>query len=307
MVNFGVIGDDARTGALIEALVGSGSGEIIAAGTRPNPQISKMATWNLINGNEDLLAELLKSRGAEIALIGPEKFLSLVDGLNARGFKVAAPSSLTSWLELDKARLIRFMTEIGMAEFIPESRIFSGPKGKASAFRVIEQWKEAVIKPAGLTGGKGVKIVPDQLADVKEAKKYAGSLLESGETIVVQKKVQGIEFAQQAFVDKYGCIIFAPVVQDYKQLLIGDKGPNTGSMGSINNSSESLPFISESAVKQSRKILGAIIAAVEGKTGEPYIGPIYGQFMVGAGRQDFPDRNKRAIRRSRGNKYLAPA
>ena len=89
-----------------------------------------------------------------------------------------------------------------------------------------------VIKPDGLTAGKGVTIC-DTLTQAKEAvkeimveKKYGSS----GENIVIEEKLEGKEVSILAFADGNIMVPMLPS-QDHKKLLDGDLGPNTGGIG----------------------------------------------------------------------------
>ena len=88
------------------------------------------------------------------------------------------------------------------------------------------------VKPAGLTGGKGVKVMGPHLADHRAAAEYAGSLLSRGEAVLVEEKVTGAEFTIQAISDGR-TVVFPPSTYDYPYRFDGDEGPGTGGMGSL--------------------------------------------------------------------------
>jgi phosphoribosylaminoimidazole synthetase len=86
-----------------------------------------------------------------------------------------------------------------------------------------------VIKPDGLTGGKGVKLYPDHFNELSDIIQY---IKEIDCDYIVEQKLEGREFSYMAFCDGES-LSFMPPVQDYKRAYAGDIGPNTGSMGSI--------------------------------------------------------------------------
>ena len=86
-----------------------------------------------------------------------------------------------------------------------------------------------VIKPFGLTGGRGVVIVSSYSEGRDYLKKLNGA-------VVIEECLSGEEFTVQAFVDG-NVVAPAPAVQDHKRAFEGDLGPNTGDMGSYTDKS----------------------------------------------------------------------
>lgn len=89
-----------------------------------------------------------------------------------------------------------------------------------------------VVKPAGLAGGKGVKVFGDHLHSVEEGLNYAMELLRSGGSIVIEEKLVGQEFSLMSLTDGSWTRDFPPV-RDFKRAYDGDEGPNTGGMGCV--------------------------------------------------------------------------
>jgi len=69
-----------------------------------------------------------------------------------------------------------------------------------------------------------------------------------------------------------------PLVQDHKRAFEGDAGPNTGGMGSYSMPDHMLPFVNASDYTNSLGIMKSVVAVMK-KTGQPYKGILYGQFM----------------------------
>ena len=91
------------------------------------------------------------------------------------------------------------------------------------------------VKPSGLTGGKGVKVMGPHLASHAEARDYALSLLarrKRGESVLIEEKIVGAEFTIQAISDGR-TVLFPPATYDYPFRFDGDEGPGTGGMGSL--------------------------------------------------------------------------
>jgi phosphoribosylamine--glycine ligase len=95
--------------------------------------------------------------------------------------------------------------------------------------------------------------------------------------VVLEERLIGEEFTLQAFVDGTH-LIPMPLVQDHKRAFDGDLGPNTGGMGSYSMPDHRLPFVSETDYNKALAIMESTVAAME-RTGHPYKGILYGQFM----------------------------
>jgi phosphoribosylamine--glycine ligase len=149
------------------------------------------------------------------------------------------------------------------------------------AHQYIDELGDVAVKPAGLTGGKGVKVMGDQLPDKDAAKAYASELLKS-DVIVIEENLKGEEVTIQAFVDGKH-LAFAPSVQDHKRAYEGDLGPNTGGMGSYNDAGYLLPFMIESDYTQAKEIMEQVVRKIKEETNEEYRGILYGQFILTTG------------------------
>jgi phosphoribosylamine--glycine ligase len=139
------------------------------------------------------------------------------------------------------------------------------------------------VKPVGLTGGKGVKVVGEQLKDADAAKKYVKEVIEGGiggGRVVLEEKAEGEEFTLQAFVDGEN-VSLMPSVQDHKRAFEGDIGHNTGGMGSYSDSNHLLPFVPKSMYDKAGSVIKKTVRALKKETGEEYKGILYGQFMLG--------------------------
>ena len=134
-------------------------------------------------------------------------------------------------------------------------------------FRFIKEYEgDLAIKPIGLTGGKGVRIMGEQV-DRAGAIAYVRSL--KGD-VVLEERLMGEEFTLQAFVDG-NHLVPMPLVQDHKRAFEGDNGPNTGGMGSYSMPDHMLPFVSEKDYRRALAIMQSVVAAME-RTGTPYKG-----------------------------------
>lgn len=91
-----------------------------------------------------------------------------------------------------------------------------------------------VLKADGLAAGKGVLIL-DSLDEAKKelAEMLSGMFGASSATVVIEEFLSGIECSVFVLTDGNGGYRMLPVAKDYKRILEGDKGPNTGGMGAV--------------------------------------------------------------------------
>lgn len=91
-----------------------------------------------------------------------------------------------------------------------------------------------VLKADGLAAGKGVLIL-DSLDEAKKelAEMLSGMFGASSATVVIEEFLSGIECSVFVLTDGNGGYRVLPVAKDYKRILEGDKGPNTGGMGAV--------------------------------------------------------------------------
>ncbi len=278
-MNILIVGGGGREHAIADAVGRSRKDpSIYAVMSKKNPGIAELCEDFLLEKetNVEAVVEYAVSNNIEIAVMGPEAPLAagLVDSLEAAGIAVVGPRRVVAQIEFDKAWARNFMRASNIGG-CPKFEVFT-ERAPMDAF--IEELGNVAIKPAGLTGGKGVKVMGDQLKDVDAAKEYAASLLE-GDSVVVEENLIGEEFTLQAFVDGTN-LAYMPTVQDHKRAFESDLGPNTGGMGSYNEAGGVLPFLVEDDVEQARLIMKHTVAALYEVTGVGYKGIFYGQFMI---------------------------
>jgi len=117
------------------------------------------------------------------------------------------------------------------------------------------------VKPSGLTGGKGVKVMGPHLANHAAAGEYASELLargRPGESVLIEEKILGAEFTIQAISDGR-TVIFPPSTYDYPFRFDGDEGPGTGGMGSLSTAGSTLPFMVSGHYTQACSIIERVI------------------------------------------------
>jgi phosphoribosylamine--glycine ligase len=269
-----VVGGGGREHAIAAALGRNATTEIYSVMAKKNPGIAALAKKVHLCRETDVktVVGFAKEAGAEYAFIGPEAPLEagIVDALGSAGIPCIGPTKSAARLETDKA-FCRQMMDMNHLDGCPMYRVFHSAD---DAVRFIEGYDgDLVVKPIGLTGGKGVRIMGEQV-DRAGAIAYARSL--SGD-VVLEERLLGEEFTLQAFVDG-NHLVPMPLVQDHKRAFEGDTGPNTGGMGSYSMPDHKLPFVSKKDYMRALAIMQSVVAVME-RTGSPYKGILYGQFM----------------------------
>ena len=237
-----------------------------------NPGIRRLADGfeSIDETDAEAVAEYATAVDADLAVIGPESALEagVADALDDAGVYAFGPRAAAARLETDKAYQREFM-ERNAIPGCPDYAVFDDMD---AACEHIEGYDgDLAVKPAGLTGGKGVKVIGDQVT-AEEAKTY---LRDSGyDRVVLEERLVGEEFTVQAFVAN-GDVRTTPAVQDHKRAYEGDEGPNTGGMGSYSDTGLSLPFMAEGDYEAAVDVLDAVVEALP-----DYKGVLYGQFML---------------------------
>ncbi len=278
-----VIGYDGRTSAIIDSLQRSkrivGNVERLSRG-----KISE----NPAAGEDEVRCSIRRldklGRRPDFVVNGPEETLALGRGIvdlltHEFGIPCIGPTKRLAQIEASKAFTRRLLANHGIPGN-PEFRIFSSEdSGQIESY--IRQLGGFVVKPDGLTGGKGVKVSGEHLNSVLDAVLYCRELFNLGHPcVLVEEKLDGEEFSLQSFCDGIN-VKDMPVVQDHKRAHAGDKGPNTGGMGSYSCENHSLPFLTRHDLEEASNINQRVVEALrEELPTEPYKGVLYGGFMA---------------------------
>ena len=198
----------------------------------------------------------------------------MVDALEEKGFRAFGPRANAAQIEASKVFSKNLMKKYG----IPTAgyEVFSDPAAALSYIREQNRFP-AVIKADGLALGKGVIIAEDLGAaeegvrTIMEDKVFG----ESGSRVVVEEFITGPEVSVLAFTDgKTVCPMVSSM--DHKRALDGDRGLNTGGMGTISPN----PYYTEEMAERCRKeIFEPTIAAMRAE-GRPFKGCLYFGLML---------------------------
>jgi len=273
-----VVGGGAREHAIALALARAPA-EIVVASSNANPGLDRLARSSARLRPEDVekVVEFAAREHVDAAVVGPEAPLAagLGDALRARGFPTVGPDRAAARLESSKG----FCRDLLSRRGIGAQPRFAAVRSAADVDREVASFPGPfVVKPDGLTAGKGVWVQGADFARPEDGAAYAKTLLAQGGGVVLEEKLDGEEFSLMAFVTDDG-LRPMPVVQDFKRALEGDGGPNTGGMGSYSQRDQLLPFLTAADRDRALGVLEATVSALRAE-GLAYRGILYGGFML---------------------------
>ena len=273
-MNILVIGSGGREHALYWKLSESPQTEQIYA-IPGNPGMGASAAIAL----DDHAAILRFAKEHEIGLVvvGPEVPLmnGLVDELEAAGIRAFGPRANAAEIEGSKSFAKGLMKKYG----IPTARYEVFTAAEPARAYIRQEGAPIVVKADGLAAGKGVIVAmtEQEALDAVDAIMEDHSFGDAGARVVIEEFMEGEEASLLAFTD--GTTI-RPMIsaQDHKRAYDGDRGPNTGGMGTYAPAPVMTPEMTERAVEE---ILKPTIAAMA-KEGRVYRGCLYLGLMVTA-------------------------
>ncbi|MFW9820194.1 MAG: phosphoribosylamine--glycine ligase [Candidatus Thorarchaeota archaeon] len=279
MVNVLIIGHGAREHVIGETLV-KGGATLFAFMSFKNAGLEDLSKRIEIHSETDFkeIINFAQDKKIDFAVIGPEAPLvvGIVDALEKGGIPCVGPKIEAAQLEGSKV-FARTLLEKYKIKSNVKSKVFDSMDGVESYIKDVGEQK-IVIKPEGLTGGKGVKVYGDHLFSKSDILNYCQELIKNKSRFLVEEKCVGEEFTLQTFVDGK-VVLGSPLVQDHKRAYEDDKGPNTGGMGSYSMEDHLMPFITQADVDNALEDMNKTVAAVKAETGVEYKGFLYGQFM----------------------------
>ena len=220
------------------------------------------------------LTTMAKELGADLTVVGGEEPLAhgIVNAFETQGLRIFGPTREAARLESSKAFAKRLMTEVG----IPTApyRIFDDYRAACNYLYFFQGGTPVVIKASGLAQGKGVRVcrsykeAVQELAVLMEERIYGAA----GDEVVIEDYVPGREVSLQVLVDGEHYVVLKPV-EDYKQLLAGDRGPMTGGVGAITP----VPWVTPSLM---RKIEKGVLQPLLRKLNGAFKGVLYLGLMV---------------------------
>ena len=271
-----VVGSGGREHALIKKIKESSKVDYIAC-CPGNGGISYDAEcFNVGATDIDGVVALAKQISADLVVVAPDDplVMGMVDALNNAGFATFGPKANAAIIEGSKV----FSKELMQKYHIPtaEYKVFDNADEVMAYIKEKNEFP-TVIKADGLALGKGV-IIPESL---EEAEAGVKEIMEdkifgdSGNNVVVEEFLTGPEVSVLAFTDGK-CVKPMVSSMDHKRALDGDKGLNTGGMGTVSPN----PYYTDEVAKECmEKIFIPTIEAMN-KEGRTFKGCLYFGLMI---------------------------
>lgn len=270
-----MVGGGGREHALAWALARSPSVTEVHAAPG-NPGIARVATCHPVGvGDIPGLVDLAAHLAAGLVVIGPEAPLAagLADALERRGVAAFGPKKSGARLEASKT----FAKQVMEFAQIPTAEARTFESAPAAIAYVEEQGGPVVVKADGLAAGKGVTVCDGPadaraaILDAMEQHRFG----DAGNTILIEERMEGPELSILAFCDGT-TVLPLPAAQDFKRSLDGDRGPNTGGMGSYSP----VPIATDGIIDQVMDRILNPVAAQLAQMGRHYVGVIYAGLML---------------------------
>ncbi|MDR0950308.1 MAG: phosphoribosylamine--glycine ligase, partial [Candidatus Ancillula sp.] len=227
-----VIGSGAREHAILRSLEKEHSHNLYAWGGNPGIwEIADDISDGISVSDHKAISNKINELAIELVVVGPEDPLAegIVDDLLelCPSIEIFGPTKAAAVLEASKS----FAKDVMRAAKIPTS--------KSDTCSTIEEVKDAlnkresdnnpyVVKADGLAAGKGVVVTES----IDEAIEHAENCFKTKDSkVVIEDYLDGPEFSQFFICDGKTALPLLPA-QDFKRIFDGDKGANTGGMGS---------------------------------------------------------------------------
>lgn len=172
---------------------------------------------------------LASARDVDLVIVGPESPLAagVADALIASQIPVFGPVQAAARLESSKS----FAKEIMASAGVPTARSATFTDREAAVFHLEESSSPYVVKADGLAAGKGVLVTDSLTAAIDWVDDCLGGRFGgAGSSVVIEEHLDGEEVSV-IYICAAGEAIPLQPARDYKRLLDGDAGPNTGGMG----------------------------------------------------------------------------
>ena len=214
------------------------------------------------SSNPDIVTQFALQQSVDYVFVSSDNPLAngVVDELLKHSIKAIGGTKEATRIEWDKVYSIEMMQEI-CPQQTPFFIVVSHKEELEEAIRSFKERNlEIVVKPQGLTGGKGVKVMPLHLPTYDACGEYAEQLLQDrqNEKVLLVEKIKGLEFTIMGITDGKN-LVLSPASYDYPFRYEGDTGPGTGGMGCFTDAGKKLPFMSEDDLTTCQDIMQKII------------------------------------------------
>jgi phosphoribosylamine--glycine ligase len=223
-----------------------------------NPGIARHGACHPVRAEDaEGLLGLARELETDLVVIGPEAPLvaGVADQLRRSGIAVLGPGRAAARIEGSKG----FAKEVMRAASVPTAETMAIAR------------TPCVVKADGLAAGKGVFVC--RTRDELDAGLRAATAF--GDSLLIEELLEGEEVSLFALASGLDAVALAPA-QDFKRLEDGDRGPNTGGMGSFSP----VPALDAAAVEALVDAVHRPVLAELDRRGAPFVGLLYAGLML---------------------------
>jgi phosphoribosylamine--glycine ligase len=266
-----VLGGGGREHAIVQALARSPKApELICApgnaGIAADARLLEIAADDI-----HAVVRAASDERVDLVVVGPEAPLvqGVADALAEAGIRCFGPTAQAAAVEGSKAFCKELMDAAGVAT--ASHRVVTE---LGDGLRAIERYP-TVIKADGLAAGKGVTVATDE-GQAREALEQLLVERRFGtERVVVEEHLEGEELSLLALCDGHSAVPLASA-QDYKRIFDGDRGPNTGGMGSYSP----VPEVDGPGAAEICRTVHQPVLEELARRGTPFHGVLYAGLMM---------------------------
>jgi len=227
--------------------------------------------------DKETIKQFIKENEIKYCVVNSDGLLEsgMIDLAKECNMKTFGPTRKGAQVEWDKEYAINLMEKIA-PEALAKTYIIT-KKEELDQVKTVYSNEDFVVKPNGLTGGKGVKVGGEHFKTLQEGFDYAEECFSHDGVVIVQDKMVGHEFTIMGFTDGEN-LVFAPPTYDYPYRLDGDKGPGTGGMGCVTYKDHLLPFLNQEDLDVCHDIMKKALKEIN-KDSKEFNGVLYGAFF----------------------------
>ena len=227
--------------------------------------------------NKELVKKFIQENKIDTCVISSDNLLQdgLIDVAKSLGLKTFGPTSKGAKIEWSKTYALDIVNKLAPEMIIKNYNI----SDEEQLEEVVNKYKddEFVVKPEGLTGGKGVKVGGIHFKGKEEGLEYAKKCMKDAGKVIIQDKIEGREFTVMALTDGKN-IVVTPTTFDYPYRFDEDKGPGTGGMGCLSFENGLLPFLNDEDIQECANLIKKTLEYIN-KDSLEFNGVIYGGFF----------------------------